>query len=185
MLRWLIFLSTAHVGSTLVALLPNHRATSLLLQHAPPQLLLRRGVRRAGPLHCAASKTHILENRDEYDALIEKATAENRVVAIKFYAGWCRACKAMKPKYDRVTEDWPDVEFYELLFENNKALCRELGIKVLPYVEIIAGDAGKVEGFTCGSSKIPLLQEKLEAHGHHGQCGDEDSASDLSSPMNS
>ena len=51
------------------------------------------------------------------------------------------------------------------MFDNNKKLCKSLGIKVLPYLEIIAGSQGKVESFSCGPSKISKLQEKLEVHG--------------------
>lgn len=104
----------------------------------------------------------LLENTDSYHALIEQATAENRIVVIKFYASWCRACKAMSPKFVRVAEDWPDIEFHEILFDHNKKLCKSLGIKVLPYMEIIAGSKGKIDGFTCGPSKVSLLVSKLE-----------------------
>ena len=41
-------------------------------------------------------------------------------------------------------------------------LCKSLGIKILPYMEIVAGTKGKSEGFTCGPSKISLLMRKLE-----------------------
>jgi hypothetical protein len=41
-------------------------------------------------------------------------------------------------------------------------LCKSLGIKILPFMEIVAGNKGKVDGFTCGPSKISLLVSKLE-----------------------
>lgn len=158
-----------------------------------------------------------------YRAKVAAAKAENRVVVIKFYASWCRGCKAMAPKYNSVAEEWPAIEFCEVLFDNNKKLCNELQIKTLPFVEaserpveaaarpikpaqcrrrlkpgrpraamatarpvpgpplcprrvssrgharllaqIYAGLAGKVEGFSCGPSKIHQLIERLEVHG--------------------
>ena len=42
-----------------------------------------------------------------------------------------------------------------------------LGIKVLPYIEIVNGN-GKVESFSCGPSKISLLQART--HTHSGTC---------------
>ena len=107
----------------------------------------------------------LLEDKDQYDALIADATKENRIVVIKFFASWCRACKAMSPKIDTISSEWPEVEFYEIMFDNNKKLCKSLGIKVLPFIEIVAGSNGKVESFSCGPSKISQLQEKLETHG--------------------
>eukprot|EP00308_Calcidiscus_leptoporus_P013372 CAMPEP_0119377788 /NCGR_PEP_ID=MMETSP1334-20130426/46628_1 /TAXON_ID=127549 /ORGANISM="Calcidiscus leptoporus, Strain RCC1130" /LENGTH=216 /DNA_ID=CAMNT_0007396811 /DNA_START=11 /DNA_END=661 /DNA_ORIENTATION=- len=106
-----------------------------------------------------------LSDDAQYQAKIDEATRENKVVIIKFHASWCRACKAMAPKYQRVAEDWPELEFCEILFDNNKKLCKSLGIKILPYVEVIGGTLGKVEGFSCGPSKISRLQERLEVHG--------------------
>ena len=64
-----------------------------------------------------------------------------------------------------MAEDWPELEFCEILFDNNKKLCKSLGIKILPYVEMVGGSQGKVEGFSCGPSKISRLQERLEVHG--------------------
>ena len=55
-----------------------------------------------------------------------------------------------------------DVEFFDLMFDNNKKLCKSLGIKILPYMEIVDGSRGKVDGFTCGPSKLSLLVSKLE-----------------------
>ena len=59
-------------------------------------------------------------------------------------------------------QDWPEVEFFEILFDNNKQLCKSLNIKILPYIEIVSGKEGKVEGFSCGPSKIQKLEEKLQ-----------------------
>ena len=106
-----------------------------------------------------------LPDRAAYDAKIKEASTQNRIVVIKFYASWCRACKAMAPKFERVAQDWPEVEFCEILFDSNKKLAKNLGIKILPYIEIITGSAGKVEGFSCGPSKISKLQGMLEMHG--------------------
>ena len=75
-----------------------------------------------------------IEDTDSYHALIADATEQNRIVVIKFYASWCRACKAMAPKFVRTAEDWPDIEFHEILFDDNKKLCkvRRLAPPLLP-----------------------------------------------------
>lgn len=54
----------------------------------------------------------MLPDEDAYNALIESAQQEDRLVVIKFFASWCRACKAMGPKYQRITEDWPEIEVW-------------------------------------------------------------------------
>ena len=167
-LRGLLLLALLGAPSPCVAL--ALRAPLLAAARPPPPLgaaaLTRH--RRCSPV-VARAEIKQLADETEYDALIEAAKAEDRYVVIKFYASWCRACKAMAPKYQRVTEEWQDngsgIEFYEILFDNNKKLCKQLGIKILPFMEIVAGSNGKVEGFTCGPSKISRLQDKLERHG--------------------
>ena len=127
---------------------------------ARPAQLAAQARHRGGAI--VAREIQKIADTDAYHALLADATEQNRLVVIKFYASWCRACKAMSPKFVRVAEDWPDIEFHEILFDDNKKLCKSLGIKILPFMEIVAGTKGKVEGFTCGPSKISLLISKLE-----------------------
>ena len=140
----------------------------LPLPRPPP----RRAARAGAP---ALKERELISLADEaeYNACVQAAKDENKVVVIKFFASWCRACKAMAPKISRVAEDWPDIEFYEIMFDDNKKLCKSLGIKILPFVEIVAGSAGKVESFSCGPSKISQLQARARSprgrtlHHHH------------------
>lgn len=116
----------------------------------------------------AASDTEImlLKDTNAYHELHNAAKREGRSAVIKIYATWCRSCKAMGPKYARVARDpeFAHIGFYEIPFDDNKALCKKLGIKVLPVVEIIAGKEGKVASFACGPSKISKLKSALEEH---------------------
>ena len=66
-----------------------------------PQRLLPRS-----PTALRASQRQLeqLENQAAYDSAIESAREDDKVVVIKFHASWCRACKAMSPKYQRVAE---------------------------------------------------------------------------------
>lgn len=57
------------------------------------------------------------------------ASAE-RVAVLKFFAPWCRSCRAIAPKVARLAHEFPEIHFYEIDYEANKVRlgCR-LGVR--------------------------------------------------------
>jgi len=70
-------------------------------------------------------------------------------------------------KIAKLAEEFPEVRFFEVDFEANRDMCKSLGIKVLPYVEVYQGEQGKLDAMSCGPSKVPLLKEKLLNFSQH------------------
>ena len=107
---------------------------------------------------------------DTFLAAMSKS-AGDKVVAIKFYAGWCRACKTIAPRFERLAKEFGDeAAFFEIEFSANKDLCRRLDIKKLPCVQFFRGAEGHVATVMCGPSKFPDVRLKLEdllGHSHH------------------
>mmetsp|Transcript_45059 Transcript_45059/g.141140 ORF Transcript_45059/g.141140 Transcript_45059/m.141140 type:complete len:403 (-) Transcript_45059:490-1698(-) len=97
----------------------------------------------------------------------EMMTSE-RVVAFKFFAPWCRACRGMKPGFARLAEklakDGQPVAFYDVNVadEDCKELVLDLEIRALPYVAVFVDGGGPVHAAPCGMSKVPKLAEKLD-----------------------
>lgn len=90
--------------------------------------------------------------------------AGDRLIVIKFYAKWCRTCKAMGKQFAQLALQFPEARFFEMDYDANRDLCRSLGISILPYVEMYRGADGKLEGFSCGPSKMRMLKNKLETY---------------------
>ena len=88
-----------------------------------------------------------------------------RVVVIEFSSKKCAACKTMHPRYARVAHGWPELDFYDIVYEdsNNRKLFRSFGLRKLPYIHI-AAEGRLVEGFLCPPSKLSRLEAKLEAY---------------------
>ena len=58
-----------------------------------------------------------------------------------------------------------DVLFVKVDFDGNKAMCRTLGVKVLPFFHFYRGSSGRVAEFSASLSKIDRLRSALEQHG--------------------
>mmetsp|Transcript_5342 Transcript_5342/g.15580 ORF Transcript_5342/g.15580 Transcript_5342/m.15580 type:complete len:676 (-) Transcript_5342:327-2354(-) len=104
-----------------------------------------------------------IKNKEQHQAFL-KANPD-KVVVLKFYAPWCRACKGLEPKFIRIRSD----EKYERLpmlwaqmsIQHNKDYIKSIGVLALPSVHIYAGSEGLVENFPCGPSKVPIFKKKL------------------------
>jgi len=107
-----------------------------------------------------------LSGREDYDTALQRSR-ENLVV-IKYYASWCRACKALAPKVEKIARSNPGVTFYEIEFESNKAMCKDIGIRVLPWIQFYQ-DGKVVESFSCGPSKSQQISKRLETYAT-GEC---------------
>lgn len=106
---------------------------------------------------------YILENAHQHAALVE--ANQDKLIVMKFYAPWCRACKALGPKYVQVVkanQDFPIV-FAEMTISGNKGFAKDLGVLALPTIQFYVGEAGLQDTFPCGPSKVPILKRKLNA----------------------
>lgn len=70
----------------------------------------------------------------------------NRLVVVRFYAPWCRACKAVASGFRKLALDHSDVKFVEVpLTKTNAFLHQGLGVPSLPFAHIYHPEAGLVE----------------------------------------
>ena len=103
----------------------------------------------------------------DYDWLVE-GTQDGQVSVLWFSGKRCRACKALEPRYTKMAEDWPHLNFHQMVVEENSEelmpLMKGLGIKSIPFMHIVS-NGETVERFACGPSKVALLEEKLDQHG--------------------
>ncbi len=56
--------------------------------------------------------SQLIKSKAEYDAILRENL--NTLVVIKFFAPWCRSCKALDVKYRRMAVQHDDVKFVEV-----------------------------------------------------------------------
>ena len=98
------------------------------------------------------------------DFLACVAEAGDRLVVVDFYARWCGACRALAPKLAKIAEANPDVIVLKVEFDDNKDMCRSMGVKVLPFFQLYRGAEGKVASFSASLSKSHKLADAVAEH---------------------
>lgn len=110
-----------------------------------------------------ANGIYDIQNDVQHNAWL--AANPDKIMVIKHYAPWCRACKSVEPKFVAISRNdkyaGVPIVFGQFSVQHNKAFVKSLGIVALPSIQIYAGAEGLVENFPCGPSKIPLLRRKL------------------------
>uniref|UniRef100_A0A6U1R5P9 Thioredoxin domain-containing protein n=1 Tax=Cyclophora tenuis TaxID=216820 RepID=A0A6U1R5P9_CYCTE len=100
------------------------------------------------------------------------AMADEELVVVKFYAPWCRACKAVAPYYRQLARQMTErgVKFVEVpVTQDNSVLCNGLGVKSVPFGHIYHREAGLVEERKLKKKDFPVFRDVLETY-VNGEC---------------
>ncbi|EXC29957.1 Thioredoxin F-type [Morus notabilis] len=75
-------------------------------------------------------------NKDSFWPIVN--AAGDKTVVLDMYTQWCGPCKVIAPKFQELSEKYLDVVFLKLdCNQDNKALAKELGIRVVPTFKIL------------------------------------------------
>lgn len=96
---------------------------------------------------------------EEYLKALEEN--KNRLVVLKVFAPWCRSCRALEPKVQRLAMEFQQVKFLEMNYEENKQLCWRLGVSAMPTFIFYRGEEGEINKFSCGPKRGDVIREKL------------------------
>lgn len=67
------------------------------------------------------------------DADFTEALAAAPLAVVDFYAAWCGPCIMFKPKFARISNDYPHVRFFMVDGEKSPAARKTVTIDNLPY----------------------------------------------------
>jgi len=87
---------------------------------------------------------HVATTLDEYKALV--GDEKESIVIVRFFATWCKACKAIGPSFYRLAHTNPNIKFVEVpVTETNADLHQGLNVPSLPFAHIYHPTGGLVE----------------------------------------
>jgi thiol-disulfide isomerase/thioredoxin len=108
---------------------------------------------------------HTLE---EYKKAMDEE--HGKIVVVRFFATWCKACKAIQPAYYRMASMYPHIAFLEVPVTNQNAnLHQGLEVPSLPYGHIYYPEAGLVEELKISRKYFPDLVKNVRWY-DEGRC---------------
>lgn len=111
------------------------------------------------------SNLQVVNTLQEYKAVV--AGERERIVVVRFFATWCKACQAIGPAFHRLAKTYDNVLFVEVPVTNKNAeLHQGLGVPSLPFGHIYHPKAGLVEELKISRKYFPDFQQKLRSYIH-------------------
>ena len=112
---------------------------------------------------------HLPSNVVTVETLAEYKTVvgdePHKVVAVRFYAPWCKACRAVAPLFYHMANKFPNVKFVDVpVTEQNANLHQGLGVPSLPFGHIYHPHGGLVEEVRMSRKFIPQFATKLQSY---------------------
>lgn len=124
----------------------------------------------APPKASPASQTRIQQvlNIEEYKT--EVVDVQDQMVCVRFYAPWCKACKAVEGSFRRMSREFPDIKFVEVpVTKENAFLHKGLGVPSLPFGHIYDPSVGLVEERKLNKNVFEEFRGILQTYSN-GEC---------------
>lgn len=95
------------------------------------------------------------------DSNFEEAIAAAEYAVVDFYAGWCGPCIMFKPKYKRISNDYPHVQFFLVDGQKSPEARKTVQIDNLPFFGFYK-NGERIDGQS--TSEEPKFRELVESH---------------------
>lgn len=101
---------------------------------------------------------------EDYKEVVADET--NKIVAVRFYAPWCRACKAAAPSFYRVARELEDkVKFVDVpVTKESTKIHQGLQVPSIPFSHVYHPDAGLVEELRMSRTRFPVFEQALKSY---------------------
>lgn len=84
------------------------------------------------PARKTRSIAQVIDSAERYFQVLKENAEEDKIVVIKIYAGFCRACKAFDRKFRLLSLDFEEqganVKFFEMDWMKTRDLCKSLQV---------------------------------------------------------
>lgn len=86
---------------------------------------------------------------------------QNDKIVIDFWAEWCGPCRMFAPVFEKVSLEYPDVQFCKCNTDENQQIARELMISAIPTIMYIK--SGSLVKREAGLRPEAILRKELDS----------------------
>mmetsp|Transcript_29358 Transcript_29358/g.66320 ORF Transcript_29358/g.66320 Transcript_29358/m.66320 type:complete len:247 (-) Transcript_29358:88-828(-) len=95
----------------------------------------------------------------------EVVDVKDKIVVVRFYAQWCKSCKAAFPLFQKMKADLPSVKYVMVPLTKDTAYIHSgLGVPSVPFGHIYHPDVGLVEERKINRKVFGEFRESLESY---------------------
>mmetsp|Transcript_1837 Transcript_1837/g.3754 ORF Transcript_1837/g.3754 Transcript_1837/m.3754 type:complete len:108 (+) Transcript_1837:61-384(+) len=100
----------------------------------------------------------MVEDKEEFDALLVTAAAEDKLVVVDFTATWCPPCRMIAPIFAELATSHPEAILVKVDVDANAETAEACGISCMPTFQFFKGGemVDKLEG-----ASVETLTEKI------------------------
>ena len=110
-------------------------------------------------------KIHTVDNIQDYKHVV--ADEEEQIVVVRFFASWCRSCKATKPHFNKLVRQFSkeSVKFVQVPLTKDTAYLQQgLDVPSVPFAHIYHPEAGLVEEMKVSKPHFSKFAKKLNEY---------------------
>lgn len=104
---------------------------------------------------------HTVTTPEEFDRLLEVATAENALLVADFMASWCRKCLYLLPRLKKLASEYDRVYYCKIDVNKVRRLPKQFAIQKMPTFVFLRG--GETVATIVGGAAPPKVAETLRA----------------------
>lgn len=107
----------------------------------------------------------IASSLEEFAGIIKEGRRDDKVVAVRFYATWCKLCHALRPSFDKAASSNPEMIFVDVpVLEANTNLHQGLGVDSVPFGHIYHPTNGLVEEMKLSRKSFSEFEDLMKVH---------------------
>jgi len=109
------------------------------------------------------SNVKVVHTLEDYKMAV--GDEQDKLVVVRFYATWCKACRAVAPYFYKLAQTYKDIQFVEVpVTDKNANLHQGLKVPSLPYGHIYHPGGGLVEELKINRRHFPKFAKVVHSY---------------------